>query len=98
MKFKPDAVRFKVLLGDIKELSHVKWESAHCPSASQDLSRRELVEEDMHKKNIAREPAEPTLQRAYNARAQHDLSITKLTLQKHLLQTAKCGYADTRDV
>lgn len=94
----------------------------------------------MHKKNMVREPAEPTLQRAHNAReehgqrtcrtntakssqcpgrtwpeslqeptlqsahtarhvkAQHDLSTTKLTLHKHLLQTAKCGYADTRDV
>lgn len=54
----------------------------------------------MHRKNTAREPAEPTLQRAHNARrvkAQHDLSTTKLTLQKHLLQTAKRGYADTRD-
>lgn len=48
----------------------------------------ELLEEDMHKKNIAREPAEPTLQGAHNARrvkAQHDLSTTKLTSHKHLL-------------
>lgn len=88
LKFKPDAVRFKVLLGDRQEPSYVKWVSTLCPSASQDPSRMELSEEDMHKKNIAREPAEPTLQGAHNARrvkAQHDLSTTKLTSHKHLL-------------
>lgn len=87
LKFKPNAVRVKVVLGDKKKPSYVRWESTLCPSASQDPSRMELVEEDMHKKNIAREPAEPTLQGEHNARrvkAQHDLS-TKLTLHKHLL-------------
>lgn len=80
LKLKPDAVTFKVLLGDIKEPSHVKRESTLCPSASKDLSRTELLKENMHKKNTAREPAEPTLQRAHNARrvkTQHDLSTTK---------------------
>lgn len=73
------------MLSGSKEPSHVKWESTLCPSACKDLSRTELVEEDMHRKNMAREPAEPTLQRAHNARrvkAQHDPSTTKLTLQK----------------
>lgn len=87
-KFKPDAVRFKVLLGDRKEPSYVKWEPTLCPSASRDPSRMELVEEDMLQKNMAREPAEPTLQRQHNARrvkARHHLSTTKLTLHKHLL-------------
>lgn len=46
LNFKPDAVRFKVLLDDIKEPSQVKWESTLGPSASKDFSRTEQVEED----------------------------------------------------
>lgn len=46
------------------------------------------LEEEAHRKNMARKLARQTLQRAHSTRcvkAQHDLSTTKFTLHKHLL-------------
>lgn len=60
LKFKPDAVRFKVLLGDRKEPSRVKRGINTLSFCFSDPSRMELVEEDMHKKNRTN-TAEPTL-------------------------------------
>lgn len=59
------------------------------------------LEEDARKKNMARKPARQTLQRAPSTRcvkAQHDLSTTKFTSHKHLLQMKRRGYAGTRYV